>query len=86
MEESWMSYVQEEIGVRTEEPAGFSLSHWKEKQRDLLKRGFVRNVMATFTTRFILIVVGLVTTVMVERILGPCSLPDYVCRMPEYQL
>jgi O-antigen/teichoic acid export membrane protein len=69
--ESRMSYVQDETAVPTVEPDGSSFSYWKDRLRDLLKRGFVRNVMATFTTRVILIVVGLVTTVMVARILGP---------------
>jgi len=69
--EGSMSYVQEEIIVPTVEPDGSSFSYWKERLRDLLKRGFVRKVIATFTTRLLLIVVGLVTTVMVARILGP---------------
>jgi len=67
-----MTYIDEQIeltGKAITDPAtGVSL---KAKLRSLLQRGFVRNVMATFTTRVFLIVVGLLNTVMVARVLGP---------------
>jgi len=51
--------------------AGHVMSQWTERLRALSKREFVRNVMATLTTRVFLIGVGLVNTVLVARILGP---------------
>ena len=46
-------------------------SRWNDKIRRIAKIGFVRDVMATYSTRIFLIVVGLVNTVVVARILGP---------------
>ena len=42
-----------------------------ERLRSILSGDFVRKVLATFTTRIVLIGIGLVTTVVVARILGP---------------
>lgn len=68
-----MRYTREKMESPVTEPNPNALSRWKESVRGLLRRRFVRNIVATFATRLILIVVGLVNTVVVARVLGPAG-------------
>ncbi|HVU47800.1 MAG TPA: flippase [Terracidiphilus sp.] len=64
---------QLESSAATERVSSRSISRWRQSLGGLMAGDFVRKVLATFTTRIVLIVIGLVTTVLVARILGPAG-------------
>jgi O-antigen/teichoic acid export membrane protein len=72
-EQGSMTYADKQIesSVGTGRALDRSIPRWRQRLAGLLADGFARNVLATFTTRIVLIVIGLVTTILVARILGP---------------